>query len=483
MTTSRSVLLASAALAAVVLATPTAAQGGHILFTTTQPEQTLSGSGGTVLATIRPNEIAVLEQGSTPCSMLSAEKWAPATTFHTQAGDTDNDDQIFETSLFGRIDALLVNQFATPTGITNQRTEFYSVKQAMGTTVSGAPGFRPGDVARIVRDTAGNDGQIQYFLRQEDLAIALGLPATAPVDIDAVAWGPNFGVFFSIEDDMTCNLAGAGITLVRDGDILCIPPANLTWNPNMTVASTVLGGAVVVYKEADVDLMVQNARITDRFGVCQNAIDDTDALEVDWNNPFAFNMPSGTGFVFTVPHLVFAGSNLTGAGVLNTLGGGTIHNGICSPLGTHCTFGPTLGNQMGLRPPAAATGVASSVNGLAFTRVCRFVTESPNPQVPVGNPVSVDVASPGPLTWMLFSFAPAGPGVVAPSSPFPWGLLCYPDYYGSLPTVVLGPIPTPTGWGNYTSPAIPFPVDFVIQGVTFTSAGVEASTPTTVEVF
>lgn len=479
MTLSRSSVLFCGLAAAPALL----AQGPHYLFTTMQQEQTLSGSAGTVLATIENNEIAVLEHGTTPCSLLSAEKWAPRTMFHTQAGDADNDDDIWETNLFGRIDAVLAGNLNNPVGIHDQRNIFYSVEQPMGTTVSGSPGFRPGDVARIVRDSGGNDGQIEYFITEELVRQTLGLPLTAPVNIDACAWGPQYGVFFSLEDDTLCNLLTSGPTMVRDGDIVNIPLGGFTWSSSVTVATVVFGGAVVIYTEANVDTMVSNAQITNRFGVCQNSISDLDALEVDQSVPFAFAFPSGYGPIVTVPHFLFAGLTLSGAGVLSTQFGGSIHSASCGPLGTSCGFGPTLGDQMGLLPPSTTVGVASSLNGLAATYVCRFVTEAQTHQLPVFSPVTLDIASPGLLTWILIYFTPPGPGVVSPSQPFPWGLLCYPDYY-ALPVVVAGPIPTPTGWGTYSTPPIPWPVTFVLQGVTITSGSViEASTPTTVEIF
>jgi len=83
---------------------------------------------------------------------------------------------------------------------------------------------------------------------------------------------------------------------------------------------------------------------------------------------------------------------------------------------------------------------------------------------------------------VFLTFAPTGPAVVAPSVPFVWGLLGHPDYY---PTPnFMGAIGTGTGYGTYTSPAIPFVCDLVFQGVTITPGGtIEASTPTMVEVF
>ncbi|MFM1873726.1 MAG: hypothetical protein RL398_3148, partial [Planctomycetota bacterium] len=281
MTNLRTTLFTSLMLAPAALA-----QGGHFLFTTSTNETTLSGSAGTSLQTIRPNEIASLEFGSAPCTVLSAEKWAPRTVFHTQAGDTDGDDNYFEANLFGRIDGLLTGVGGTATGgMPSQRTVYYSVSQAMGTAVSGGPGLRPGDIGRIVRNGLG-DGQIEYFLQAEDLQIALGLPPVPVViDVDACAFSPNIGVLVSLDTDIVCNLLTGGPTMVRDGDVLLIPAPVIAWGPNMTVAGTMPGSALVVHNEAQMDAFVVNAGVADRNGVCVNQILDTESLEIDWNSP------------------------------------------------------------------------------------------------------------------------------------------------------------------------------------------------------
>ncbi len=454
------------------------APGQGLLFTTSQPETTMSGSGGTVLRFLKPNEIAVLEQFPCPGS---AEKWAPRTMFHTQAGDEDGDDSYWEPSLFNRIDALVTSRVASPIGIQNQRTVFYSPSAAMGNVVSGGASLRPGDVGRIVRQ-GGLDGQVQYFIRAEQIQLALGLAATpAIVDVDAIAASPNYGVFFSLDTDIACNLCSSGPTLVRDGDLLMIPAADLVWSTAGTVAAVTPGRAVVVHTELAMTLMVQNATVTDRTGACVTAIGDLESLEIDWSGALGGTIGTCSG-VHPFPHFLFTGETLTGGAILTTNGGGSIANGPCAPYGTLCGFGPTLGLQIGLRPPTAAMGIPSFVNALASERVCRFVSEGRVPQIPVFTSAQIDFASPGALTWVFLAFAPSGPGVVAPSSPFSWGLLCYPDYY-AVPNF-MGTIGTATGFGTYTSPAVPWPTDLVFYGITITSSGgIEVSTPSTIEVF
>ncbi len=456
-----------------------AAQGPDLLFTTTQPEQTASGSGGTSLAELRPNEIAQLSFPST-CTSLSAEKWAPRTCFHTMAGDEDGDDAYWEPNLFGRIDALLTIPSASGVLAVNQRTVFYSPSVAMGTGVSGSPGLRPGDIGRIVRDTAGIDGQVEHFLTAEQVQIALGLPPSpAVVNLDACAFERSSGIYFSLENNRVVNTM-CGLNLVRDGDVLVIPSFAITFDVSGNVNTVANGCALMVYTENQMNAFVQNAQVTNRNGVCQNQIIDCDALEILPSLAPAYFLQSCWGILINVPHFVFAGQSLTGASVLNTLSGGSIHSSPCGPLGTSCGFGPSFGNQMGLLPPSGTQGVVSSINALNRARVCRFVTQTPSPQIPVMTAVQLDIASPGATTWVFFSIAPSGPFAVPTSTAY-WGTSsCFPDFYA--PPMFMGTAATGSGFGTYTSVPVPWSVDLVWYGVTITGGGVEFSTPTMVEV-
>jgi hypothetical protein len=182
---------------ATAVAAAAAAQAPDMLVTYSLPEQTLSGSGGTVLRFLRPNEICHLEWSNGPCASPSAEKWAPRTCFHTMAGDEDGDGRYWNATIFGTIDAVCVPVATSPiaNGV-NARTAFFSPSVAMGINISGAPGLRPGDVGRIVRDAGGFEGQVEYFMRQEQFNQALGLPLTSAIDVDAIAFQPGLGVYF-----------------------------------------------------------------------------------------------------------------------------------------------------------------------------------------------------------------------------------------------------------------------------------------------
>ena len=463
-------------LSALSLSTTLAfAQGPDLLYTTSQNETTLTFSGGTVLRNLHPNDIVGLQ--TQPCPGR-AEKWSPRQCFHTMAGDYDADDQYWEPGIFGEIDALIAASI-NPVGIVNSRTVWYSPRVAMGTAISGAPGLRPGDIGRIVR--AGLvDGQVEYFIRQELICQALGLPITTAIDVDAAAWaGPNQGLYLSLDTDIACNPCG-GPLLLRDGDVFAIPAGTFAFN-GTSITGVAPSSAVVVHTEAQMDMFTVNAAVADRFGTCVTSVVDVEALEIDWMHPGTTMVP-GCGMVVIVPRLLYTAETLTGGSVLTTAGGGQIHNNGCLPLGTGCGLGPTLGNQIGLRPPTAAVGVPSHVNALASTRIFEFAAEAQVPQIPMFSAAQIDFVSPGALTWVFLTFAPTGPAVVAPSTPFIWGFFGHPDYY-AMPNF-MGVIPTGSGYGTYTSPPIPFVCDLVFQGVTITSGGtIEASTPTMVEVF
>lgn len=452
------------------------AQGGDLLFTTSQPERTLSGSGGTVLHDLHPNEIVGLQ--TFPCPSR-AEKWSPRSCFHTMAGDEDGDGDYWEPGLMGAIDALLITTNAAGTaGTTNQRRVWYSPSVPLGTVVSGGPGLRPGDIGRIVRNAAG-DGRVEHFIRREHINLALGLPLTTPIDVDAAAFGPNHGLFLSLDADVMASPCG-GPVLLRDGDVFCLPISAITWSGSGTVAGVLPSSAVVVYTEAQMDLFVANAQVTDRFGTCVTQVVDVEALEIDWQNPGTTMVPGCTGTAVFVPNFLFTAETLTGGAVLTTAFGGQIHNNGCMPLGRSCGFGPTLGNQIGLLPPSTTVGIPSHVTALASTRVFTYTAEAKVPQIPVLSAAQVDFNTPGLMTWVFLTFAPTGVGAVPTSSPFPFGLLGFPD---------LHPVPTfmttiPGGFATYTSPPVPWPCKLLFQGVTITAASIlELSTPTLVEVY
>lgn len=463
-----------------VLAGALLAQGPQLLLTFSQPEQTLSGSGGTSLRFLNPNEIAHLD--FMPCPVTGAEKWAPRTCFHAMAGDENTDALYWNPAIFGAIDALVATVSATPIGGVNQRTIFYSPSVAMGTGVSGLPGLRPGDVGRIVRTSAG-DGKVEYFMRREQFNQALGLPLNTAIDIDAIAFSLSHGVFFSLDQDILCNTI-CGPTLVRDGDVIGIDPAYLNYTSDFRIATVTPNSAMVVYDEAQMDVFVQSAQVTNRFGVCINQSIDLESLEIDWTSGNVVTITRCAGAIMQVPDLLFSTETMTGASLLTTAGGGTIYQGGCGQMGRGCGGGPTFGYEAGLLPPSSTVGVPSYINGLLSTWTCRYVMEVRQPVMnssPSGLPAGatpIDIGSPAPMNFVFIHLAPMGFNAVPSSVPtFPWSLFCFPDTY--QPLWFYQPVPTINGFATFPSPGIPpnFPVKVLFQSVGIVNGLIEFSTP------
>ncbi len=472
-------------LAPLTLCGVVAAQVEEGLITFSQNESTLSGSGATVLNQLRPNETSVIEWGALGCVGLSAEKWAPRTAYHTMAGDENADATYFNPAIFGSVDALMTTVPMTISGLENQRTVFWSVSAAMGNNISANP-FRPGDVARIIR--AGFvDGQVEYFMRQEQFNQALGLALATPIDIDAITFSPQFGVFFSLDSDIVCN-TGCGPVLVQDGAVIAIPQAALTYTFDMRIAGVLPNSALVVLTEAQIDAMVVNAQVTNRFGACLLNAVDLESLD------FAFAGTINTMFACTAslpvfaPNFIFSVETGTGASLLTTAGGGQIWNGPCSPMGRPCGTGPTLGVQSGIRPVSGNIGAASYVNAFTLAHTNRYVLEPQNHVLsvfPFGAPAgstNIDVGSPFPWNLIFIELVPA---TVPNSLPaFPFSQLFFPDVY--VPSLFFyTPTPSPLGFGSFPMPAIPpgYTGKVLFQSLGFSAIGtLELSTPTVIDV-
>ena len=461
-----------------------AAQGPDLLLTYSQPETTLSGSGGTVLRFLQPNEIAHIDWSTGPCSSLSAEKWSPRTCFQTMAGDENNDGRFWNAALFGRIDALCQMMPLSPiAGSANPRDVFWSPSAAMGNNISGGPSLRPGDVGRIVRDVFWQDGQVEYFMRREQFNQVLGLPLGTAIDVDAIAWSLNYGVFFSIDADILCNTA-CGPTLLRDGDLVMVPASMIAWTPDFRVNAVAPMSAVVIYNEAAIDAMVVAAGVTNRFGACVTNAIDFESVEIDWSGPTQTIVPC-TGQPLPLPSFLFATETMTGASLLTTAFGGQIYTGMCSITGTSCGSGPTFGPQLGIQPTSATTGAPSYVNALMTAWTLDHVLEAQTPVMnvfPFGSPAAamqIDYHSPYLFNFVFIEIVPP---TVAPSAPaFPFSLLCFPDIY--IPNLFPhGPAIGPFG----TFQGVPVPPlwqgKVLFQSVGWGGSGFELSTPVSIDI-
>ncbi len=470
-------------LAPLALCAAVAAQLPQGLITFSANEQTMSGSGGTVLRNLYPNETSLIEWGTTSCTSLSAEKWGPRTCYDTMAGDENTDGMLYNPALFGSIDALVSTRLPVAGGWQNQRTVFWSVSAPMGNNVSLQP-FRPGDVARVIR-SGTFDGQVEYLITQEQFNAALGLPLTTPIDIDAIAFDITFGLFFSLDTDITCNTA-CGSMMVHDGAIVAIPLAAMTYTVDGRISTVMPSSAVVVRTGPQVDAMVVNAGVTDRIGACLTSAVDLESLEFDWNSAIVPWSSCTAAMPVFAPNLIFSVETGTGASLLTTALGGSIWNGACGPMGSSCSSGlPTFGPQAGIRRVSPILGAASYVNAFLLDRTNRYVLE-PQQHVmnvwPSGAPAgsnNIDIASP-----FLFNFIFAE--IVAPPVPmsFPGLGTMFPDIY--VPSLIYYmPAVAAGGFGTFPVPFIPtfWAGKVLFQSVALTPTGsIALSTPAVVDV-
>jgi hypothetical protein len=458
------------------------AQGPDPLVTFSQPETTMSLSGGTVLQHIFPNEIAqVRYAGQPPCPVFNTcEKWAPRTCFQTMAGDENGDGQYWNPALFGQIDALCLPTSAMSLPSHNPRSVFWSPSAVMGTNVSGTP-LRPGDVGRITAS-----GQVQYFMRQEQFNKSLGLAPNILIDVDAIAYQVGLGIYFSIDNPMMFNCTTAcGVMPVEDGDLIAIPDSAITWSLDFRVADVAWGSAAVVRTEAQISAMLVNANVADRNGAAITTAIDLESLDIDPGAASSVWMFTCGNVVVPVPDFLFSTESMTGAGLLSTIGGGSIPWGPCSPMAMAAP-NATSGVPMGIQPVSWAQGAASWVNALAFATTNRFVLEPQAHQLNyglLGGPgTNVHIGSDFPLvfTWIEF-VSPLVPGsiTVAPYvSPN-----CFPDYF--FPSNLFWNFQTTTGgFGSFATPAIPlnWSGKMLFQSAAINGSSFELSTPTVIDV-
>lgn len=466
-------------LSTAALSTTAFAQIPGYMTTFSQPENSTSGSGGTVLRNLLPNEITVVEFNS--ACMASAEKWLPRTCTHTMAGDENADGNFFNPGILGGIDALVsVANWTSPIGGDTQRSIYYSPEVAMGTNISGGPGLRPGDIGRINR-VGFVDGQVEYFITQEQLNLALGLPSFYAINIDAACFQPNFGLFFSVDADVPA-MTVCGPTLIRDGDVLCLPGGSMGYSGSLTIATTTPNSVVRVYTENQMSIMTTNAMVADRFGGCVTNVIDIESLEMDLVGPTTTITPC-PGMILLVPNLVYSCEAGTGASLLETAGGGMIHNTPCGPAGTSCVTGnPTMGPQMGVRPLSLTVGVPSYINALCASRGCRHVLEPQNPVVSGPAPMGatmIDYYSPFVLGLVVVELVP--PTVPGSLPAFPFSPTCFPDLYAPsiIPWVTVGP-----GYGSFPMLGIPalFTGKVLFQNIGFGAGVFELSTPAVIDI-
>jgi len=467
-------------------ASPLAAQGTHsLLFSPRGPEESRSGSGGTVLRILQPRSVANVTPQ--PGCNQSAEKFAPAIGWQTLIGDEDNDGDAHTPDLMRAIDAVLVKPYerdpnsqllVARSSPVNWFDVYVSPKRAVGTFVSGAPGLRPGDCGTYVRTSAAGNGQVRYFIRAEQIITAFGIldPQTQQqiephqLNLDAITVDGDRNIFLSFEDNHMLQVTVAGVVVLlplTDGGVAWLPPGAWTPNGRGNVGTVMPMSGRIALSEFAVDGLVAAAGPADQAGACPSTIGDTDGLAIDPNGGgFTVNW---NGVANVLPNLLFAGETLTGGCVLTTAAGGSIAVVNGCPLATACGAGAvTDGTAMGLN----ASGTVNSLDGLVSLNhePCRFVIGSSTP-LGLGGPIVVDIGTnlPFPLVALGVGF---GTPPISPSIDFAaWfaNTQCFPELYNVTPVFLL-PLGA-DGFGDFTA-SFTAVAPFVPGGLLFQAAGI-----------
>lgn len=425
--------------AVLLSAALTAQPQTHVYFvpSTTVPAATwcFGTPPGCCMDQISPRDVALVsKQTCQDC----ARKVAPIAAWNTLVGDADGDADYHDAALFESIDALLIKRDDPQ----SMRRMYVSPSASVNNTVSGGVGLRPGDVAAIVRDVAGNNGQLQYFLRAEHVRDAFGIAGPlALIDVDAIAQDDAGNVYLSLNIDKNVNVLVDGVVSARvlhDGGIGVIPATAITYNARGNVSAVTPNGGIVLLSEPAVDAMVAHANFQDQAFMCVAGLDNLTALEIDRNCAGTLSIPWGSA-TLTFPHLLFGGNTLV-MGLLTTCGGGAI-----ASLGTTpCPMGRSCGE------PVASIGFEFGVLAPAALHALAIVDE------PMPYHLVVDTCTPeftGPGTLLLGAEYPAGPaaialsvgpiapGLAAQSLPSPWPTAeGFPELFGTTTLLHVFPV-------------------------------------------
>ncbi|MBL8754540.1 MAG: hypothetical protein JNK15_14645 [Planctomycetes bacterium] len=462
------------------------AQVPGALLTFSQPENTVSTAGGP-LQVLHPNEIAFMPLPPGCPNGPTIGKWSPRTCLHVMAGDENGDGQYWNPSLFGAIDALQVGWgFFWQTNSTakvepNPRAIYWSPSAAMGTVVSGSGQLRPGDVGRI-----HVNGTVDILMSMEQFKQALGLTGSEVIDIDAFAYEPGIGIYFSLDQDIVGNLACTPGLWVQDGDLVAIPDAVITWVGfgDYRVQSVPLNCAHVVLPEAILNWHVANSGLTDNTGAPITIAGDLESLEIFHGPGSSVGATNVCGTV-PVPTFWFTTETMTGGSVASTIALGQAAMSACGQLGWQAPFIQN-GSPLGIAQPLANVGPASYVNALALGTTERFVLE------PLAHQLNYGLGG-GPGTTVhvggefdyVFTWVDLAPATIAPSITV--GQNLFPEWY-CLGFMLWDFGVTVNGFHSFNTPTIPvlWSGKLMFQSIGFDTASnsslLNISTPCVIDV-
>jgi hypothetical protein len=408
-------------------------------------ERTASGSGGTSLANLTGEDVAVLDDIATS---TSAEAYLTDSNWQVFFGDADGDDVYWQSELAGSIDALVQYGGTAP----------HALFISPSVTIGSYPNvLEPGDIGR-----PRLDGKMDYLIRGGQIKQAFDIKPTDDINVDACAISGDW-IFLSLEDDITTN---SGV-VIHDGDVLLID--YLFWSDG-TVDSVEPDKGVVIITEAQIDDLVAHSGVSDVDGNAVTSIGDLDGLEID---PSSFiNVFLDDGWNFHFHDLFFTGLNLVGGAVLTTDGSGSIAV-IDGQALAHQVPDPTSGAQVGLEPDAHSLGDFALTDPDPF----RFVLDTDTPEPTT----SIHVAWGGVADMKAMLLAISGyddaaldPGVVLPSTALPESFM-HRCYATTVPYPAIKPSASGVGGvsASYTPPAALVGWVVAVQGRGLDSSGMQ----------
>ncbi len=467
----------------VPLTSALAQQTGPLL-TFSQLEYTQSLGGGP-LQMLHPNEIAFLPWPASCNNGNLTEKWSPLTCLQVMAGDENGDGDYWNPSLFGSIDALAIPKSWFGPVKVDPRSVFWSPSAPTGTNICASP-LRPGDMGRIAMN-----GQVELLMSQESFNKALGLPPNYPIDIDAFDHEPGVGIFFSVDNDSLPASLGCSALPRQDGSLFAIRDDGIaiSWSlGGFFVVDVQLNSAYVVMTEAQIDALLVNSNIADRFGAAVTQAIDLEALDIIPGSAITL-VTVCPNVQVPVPDFRFTTESMTGGSLMTTLFGGSVSYSSCGYGGYHAP-GVQNGYAVGIQG-SPQLGPPSYVNALALATTERFALE---PQAHVlnyglqGGPgTTVHVGGPWPwvFNWLQF-VSPTVPGSL---NAWPFSPTCFPDLYfpdfvfwGYTP--MIGYTQWTSGFGSFNTPSIPagWSGKLLFQCIALNGPTWELSTPTVIDV-
>lgn len=314
-----------------------------VLITVDNDEETLLNGNGLVEAgLLRQDEIGYFVPA--PKAIYSAGPYCTMSTQWAYLGDADNDGRYADDSVEApgdRVDALLVKNSVIPG---NGRDVFISKETAEGFSTA----VEDGDVFRF----AGPSGALEFFVKEDQLLVAIGQLATADLDLDAIAQSATGDLFLSFADAET-----VGGVSADDGALIYIPASAITYDGAGNITTITASSAVIAATEAQMAAFVTASGMRTSVGGTPSYTELT-ALEIDPNGG-TFTPPNAPSL--TLPNLLFCWNGFSNDGaILSTALGGSIAsiNGVQMASSV-----ATTGLQVGLLPDS--TGIFG-LDGLAL---------------------------------------------------------------------------------------------------------------------